>query len=247
MSWAGRRQGLYIGTATLIVLVVLGGLGYIVFSKPATCSDLVQNGSERGVDCGGACTRMCMQDVDAPLSLWTRAFMVAPGVYTATAYLENRNPGSYVRSAAYTFKLFDDKNVLIAERSGVTSLSPGRFVPIVESNISTGNRIVSRTFFEFSEELAWDRGEAPEVTVSSPIFDLAERRVTVRVRNESGAPLRDLPITAVLYDATNTAQGASSAKIARLERNAEEIVVFTWPTEFVSPPIRAEVLTQPIP
>lgn len=242
MSWASRRKGLYIGTASLIFLIIAGGVGYLIFSKQPTCGDQIQNGTETGIDCGGSCSRICKEDVHVPVVLWNRSFEVAPGIYTAAAYIQNNNAGAYVPHAPYVFKLFNSENVLIAERQGVASISLGDKTIIVESNIATGNRIPARTFFEFKDEtLVWEKGTLPQIELSAPESDFANRRVSVVVRNNSAKEVRDLPVSVVLLDSSGTALAASESIIARLIRGSAETVTFTWPLNFPVQPSLAEV------
>jgi hypothetical protein len=248
MSWASRRKGLYIGTSSLIVALIIGGIGYLIFSHTPTCSDNIQNGTETGVDCGGACTRICKEDARTPTVLWARTFMVVPGTYTAAASFENLNKSAYVRVAHYTFQLRDSNNDVIAEREGVTAIPPGRVTVAVEANISTGNRVPVKVFFKFKGDmLVWERGDAPNVQVTPDPLDVTARRETVRVANASGREIDKLPVTVVLYDVNDTAIAASKSIIDRLQKDETETVDFTWPSAFTAVPVRAQVQALAIP
>lgn len=247
MSWSGRRKTLYTGTSFLIVFLISGAVAYALLNRPASCLDGKQNGGEKGVDCGGSCARVCEGDAQAPVVLWSRALEVAPGIYTAAAYIENRNSLAYARHVRYAFRLFDERNVLIAERIGVASIAPTRFVPIIESNIATGNRVPTRAFFEFQDAPMWEKGELPRLTLSDQTLDEEGRRVSVKVRNDSGRLLTGIPVTAILYDADGTAQAASVSSIKRLEKGASEEVVFTWPSHFLKPIVETQIIALPTP
>lgn len=247
MSWSGRRKGLYVGTTLLIVILISGAVAYVFLNRPATCLDGARNGNEKGIDCGGSCARICEGDAQAPVVLWTRALRVAPGIYTAAAYIENRNNDAFARHVRYTFRLFDDRNVLIAERVGVTAIAPTRFVPVIEANISTGNRVPTRAFFEFADTPMWERGSLPRLELSNQVLDEENRKVSLHVRNDSGKAVSGIPIATILYDANGTAQAASVSSIKRLEKGATEQVVFTWPSAFSVPIIEAQVIALPTP
>src|SRR3989344_7537239 len=131
LSWSGRRQLLYYIVGAAILLVVVGGVWQIFFAKPAICFDGTQNGDERGVDCGGSCALICPMDAKAPVVLWTRAFQVAPGIYTAAAYVENRNVGAGAHKVKYSFQLRDEQNLLVKEYVGGTDLPPVAAIPII--------------------------------------------------------------------------------------------------------------------
>ena len=61
------------------------------FHKTPTCFDGVKNQNEKGLDCGGVCTRICSGDISTPIVMWQRVFQVTPGVYSAVAYIQNPN------------------------------------------------------------------------------------------------------------------------------------------------------------
>src|SRR3989344_2833707 len=145
MSWAGRRQLLYAGVVLLIVLAVSGYIAYSVLSTPPLCFDGKQNGEEKGIDCGGTFSKLCANQALAPVVLWARAFETAPGTYAAAAYVENNNVGAGATSVAYAFRLYDEDNLLIIEKGGVTDIPPQEIVPVFASAIDAGTRKVSRT------------------------------------------------------------------------------------------------------
>ena len=248
MSWAGRRKGLYIGTMSAIFLAVFAFVLYTVFSHPTSCFNGTKDGTELDIDCGGACSRMCMQEVRSPIVLWSRFLPVAPSTYTAAAYIENQNVGAYVKSVRYTFKLFDAKNVLIAERQGIVSIAPTRITPIIEANINTGNRVPTRAFFEFLDIPLWDKAiDTPAVRVSGQDLDAGGQRLSVVVHNDSTKNISSLPVAAVLFDENGAAQAASVSIVPSVEKGGQAPVFFTWPTAPLRPVVRAEVIALPTP
>src|SRR3990167_9267397 len=98
MTWAMQRQLFYVGVLLLFFLIFGFLITYSRFNQPPTCTDLKQNGSETGVDCGGSCQLACLAQVDPITILWSRAFKVIPGRYNAVAYLENRNKNAAIQS-----------------------------------------------------------------------------------------------------------------------------------------------------
>lgn len=246
-SWAGRRKLLYSATTISVLLLVIGAVSYAWLSRPASCLDGKKNGNEEQIDCGGSCARICQGGAQAPVLLWTRSFEVAPGVYNAAAYVENRNGAAYARNVKYSFRLFDDRNVLIAERVGMATIAPTRFVPIVETAIATGNRVPARAFFEFQDAPMWERGTAPSVEYERQIFDEGGRKLSVDVRNTSSRDLTNVPVAAILYDAQGTAQTASVSLVPRIGKGKSEQVVFTWPLPFTAPIVEAQIVALPLP
>ena len=242
MTWASRRKSLYLGVSLTIILFIALGVTYAFFSRLPSCTDGLRNGDEQGIDCGGVCEKLCRGEARAPTVLWSRAFEVAPGLYSAAAYLENPNAGAYARNARYVFKLFDDNNVLIAERESAIDLPTQRIISIVETNIGTGSRIPVRTFFEFIRDISWEKAPtAPQVRVTGTIFDERSRRLEASVVNEDMIDVTDINASAVLFDAEGTARAASKSKIARLRKGRTEQIVFTWPTVFPDI-VRSEII-----
>lgn len=247
-TWGTRRKALYITTAGLFVFALLGALAYAILSRPSSCFNGVRDGSEQDVDCGGSCSRMCIQSVRPPNVLWTRYFTLAPNTYSVAAYVENTNSGAYVRQARYVFKLFDTNNILIAERQGIAAIAPTRITPIVETNINTGNRTPARAFMEFTATPQWDRALAvPPIRVDSEDLSPSGQRLSVMVHNDDVKDVANLSVAAVLFDAEGQAQAASVSVIPLLERAGQTQVVFTWPLAPKRPIVRAEVVALPTP
>lgn len=231
LSWSGKRQLLYTTVGAVITLALLIGLWIAIFSKPSTCFDGTQNAGERGVDCGGACALICPADAQAPIVKWARAFQVAPASYNAVAYVENRNVGAGARKVKYSFRLFDERNILVVERTGSMDLPPVPLIPIIESAINIGNRTVATTQFAFAdEEIQWIKNtrEFPPIRVTQQ--DLAQdgSRLSATLVNDSIEDVRGLTVVAVLFDGAGVARAASKSTIALLSRRSSQQVVFTW-------------------
>lgn len=242
MTWAARRKALYITVAGLFVAVIGGSIAYGVLSKEPTCEDGVQNGEERGVDCGGACALICREDTREPVVLWARSFAVAPGLYTAAAYIHNGNPGAKAPSARYVFKLFDEKNILIAERRGEVTIAAQETVPVIETNIATGNRIPIRTFFEFAGDISWEREERVlKLRVVDERLSEEEKRFEARVLNDARDAVGNLIVPVVLFDEDGNAHAASKSILESIAGGGSDRIVFTWPSVLAST-TRTEVI-----
>ncbi len=231
LSWSARRQTLYYAVGAAIVLVLGVGIWQIFFAKPAICFDGAKNGDERGIDCGGSCALLCPADVKNPTVLWARAFQVAPGAYSAVAYVENKNIGAGARGVKYSFRLFDDRNILVVERVGITSIPPALLVPIIDTNIDVGNRTVARAQFAFSDdEIQWvkNTNEIPVLRTTEQNLSQDGSRLSAKVVNDSVVDVRNLTVVAVLFDGAGVARAASKSTISRLARRSSQDVIFTW-------------------
>ena len=157
MSWASRRRSYYfLGFILLISVTVIFPL-FSHFYKAPSCSDGAQNQGETAPDKGGPCPILDERALSPASILWSRSFTVRDGSYSSVAYVVNDNAQAGVKSVRYRFGLYDAKNVLVAERMGKTFIMPASITPVYEVNISTGNRAVAHTYFEFSEPLEWER------------------------------------------------------------------------------------------
>jgi hypothetical protein len=164
---------------------------------------------------------------------WARSFSVRGGLWAAVAYIENPNENGGVREVPYRFRLYDDRNVLVAERQGATFIMPGAVTPVYEGGIETGNRSIGRTFFEFGAPLVWERmqsdAEAILVTGKTLSGERSEPRVEAFAENTSVAEIRDARFVAVIFDPTGNAIAASHTVIPIFRPGAREGIVFTWP------------------
>ena len=233
MSWASRRRFIYGFGVTLFLAIVIGIPTAIWLYEPPTCFDGKQNHGETAADKGGPCRLLDERALSPHAVLWSRAFLVRGGVYNAVAYVENPNREAGVRAVGYRFGLYDERNVLVAERFGTTYVMPGGITPVFEGAIDTGNRAVARTYFEFTSRPVWERLQNAASVVSvggkSVANENALPRLTAAVENTSVAPVLDPLFVAVVFDAAGNAFAASATTLTRLEAGEKGNVVFTWP------------------
>jgi Mg-chelatase subunit ChlD len=231
--WAFWRRTQYL-VGFLIVFSLIGtGLYYMYGYEAPTCFDKVQNGEERGIDCGGACARMCTADITAPVALWAESFRITEGQYNAVAYVENRNREFGTQELSYTFKLYDERGAFIAERTGKTVLPPDGVYPIFEGRISAEGRIPSRTIIEFGKDSIWLRGD-----VGRDQFELERRelenadnkpRLNAEIRNTSLEEALDVEVVATIFDSSRNPLTASRTFIPIFAGRSTENIFFTWP------------------
>ena len=245
LSWSKRRKFLYTAVISVIVLVLLFTVYVKFFTSAPTCFDGVLNSDEHGIDCGGSCALFCRDQTRSPVVLWSRAFEVAPNTYTAAAYVQNPNPGAAARAVAYSFQLFDAKNILVMERVGVINIPPVQTVPFIDPNINVGNRTVARALFAFSEEPVWQKvGALPALRVGNQYLAPDGSQLSATISNESVDNADKVTVAAVLFDAGGVARAASRSILARIPHKGSQDVIFTWPGG-VKNIIRAEITVLP--
>jgi len=237
MSWATRRRFTYgFGTLLFFAILIGGPAAYWFLATPATCTDGIRNQGETSADKGGPCPLLDEGALSPDVVLWTRSFRVRDGTYNSVAYVQNPNEKAGVREVPYRFGLYDAGNVLIAERSGTTFIMPGRITPILEGGMSTGNRVVAHTYFEFTEPLTWERLDDTADVVSVDNREIlgtdSGPRITAVARNTSVRDMRDIVFVTVVFDPAGNAFAASQTTVPYLAGGASEAIAFTWPDAF---------------
>lgn len=243
LTWSARRQLLYYGVGFVIAAIALWWGYNAFFVKAPSCFDGVQNQNERGVDCGGVCSLVCSADTKPLTVLWSRAFATAPNIYTAAAYIDNTNVMAGAQGVRYSFQLFDSQNSLVIERDGVINIPPVNVVPIVETGINVGTRTVSRTLFAFADTPVWHSATAPALRITNENLAADGSRLTATVVNDTLTDVKKVAVTAVLFDGSGVALGASKS-IIDVPKKGLQPVTFTWP-QGVPGVARAEITLLP--
>ncbi|MBI3074722.1 MAG: hypothetical protein HYY92_00715, partial [Parcubacteria group bacterium] len=218
---------------------------------PGTCSDGKQNNGELGVDCGGSCARLCPFEVADVIVHWARAFPARDGFYDAVASIENPNFNAGVKNFAYTFKLYDAKNILVGIREGSTFLNPGERFVVYENGIKAegGSRAPQRTFFEARGELLWESAtplQENKLVVRGVRFEAARDggipRVVTELTNQSTADMKDLSVVALLFDAEGNVIDASKTVVSGLAAGEAKNVTLLLSSGLRDAPSRIEVV-----
>lgn len=245
LSWSKQRKFLYTTVFSVIAAALLLTVYLQFFTGAPTCFDGKFNGNEKGIDCGGSCALFCADQTRSPVVLWSRSFEVSPHTYTAAAYVQNPNPGAAARNVAYSFQLFDDKNLLVTERVGVINIPPVQTVPFIDPNINVGNRTVARALFAFSEEPVWQKvGVMPALRVTNQYLSEDGSQLSATIANESIENADKVTVTAVLFDRDGIARAASRSILPQIPRKGSQDVAFTWPGG-VKNIVRAEITVLP--
>ena len=251
ISWATKRQLSYFSIIFGAILIGLFILIYPSFNKEPTCFDGKQNGDESGIDCGGSCQKVCTPQALQLVTLWARTFKVADGKYNVMAYVENQNRESGIPIISYEFKIYDDSNIFIAQRTGTTFITSNDRTAIFEGGIETGNRIPARVVFSFTSAPTWikvDRDQRNALAVSAEDKVLSnpftQPKLEAQIVNKTFNKLRNVDVYALLYDGDNNVLEASKTLIDSLDKSSKKGVVFTWPKPLGEQPTRIDIFPQ---
>jgi len=245
--WAAKRKLVYGGIFVVVILIGVGVPTFFFLYEAPTCFDGKQNGTETGIDCGGSCRNLCQADKQPPTVLWKRIFQVSKGIYTAVAFVENRNVMAGAIRVSYSFKLYDENSIFIAERRGETYILPHDTFVVLESGILTQERIPERIEFEFTKIPDWlslPPGPVLAVTSKSLRNEMTVPRLEATVSNTSLVTARDVEVTAILYDGRDNAMAAARTYIDEIPKNTSEVAIFTWPNAFLFSPARIEIVAR---
>ena len=238
MSWAAKRQLLYL----LIVLLFIGAVSsypiYVYFIKHTpTCFDGIMNQNERGIDCGGTCIKACFDEVvPQPLVSWARIFPVSGSIYNLTAYIQNPNVTYIGTPTRYLFKVFDRDNLLISAAENEVSIPPTHTFAIFEQGINVGKKIPDHVTFEFTNDVVWLRysGDKSDMSVSGEVLINATSspRLSALITNKTTRTYKNVEVVAIVYDVSGNAVQTSRTFIPVLADHVSKEVTFTWPTGF---------------
>lgn len=231
--WAFWRRVQY-GTAYFMFVFVSGTIMYLMssFTIP-TCYDGILNADETGIDCGGSCTRICTVDVIPPKIVWAESFKITDGQYNALAYIENQNQIAGTPNFSYTFRLYDEQDNLITERSGFSTLPPNSTYPMFEGKINTGLAKPARTEIDFDMPDLWlpaEIGRDQFRALDIELIGADERpRLNVEMENTELSEAEDVEVVATIFDRSGKPLTASQTFIELFEPRSQKDLVFTWP------------------
>lgn len=249
MNWAHKRQLMYfLVVLAVAVLIVVWIIVKVFFSSDPTCFDGKHNADERGVDCGGSCVLVCPNDAQNPVILWSQTARVTDEVYNVVAYVDNQNVAAAIYEIPYEFKLYDQDNVLLAERRGTTFLGPNQRTAIFEPGLIVGGRTPAFTNFEFLATPTWHR---PEERFARKLLTVARTeltqldtrpKLTGQVRNHNTFDMNNIDVVAIVYDQAGNVLATSQTYVDRIAQGDMHTVSFTWPGPFDGVAVRTEII-----
>jgi hypothetical protein len=250
MNWAQKRQLRIFGILAVLLIFLGLYLAWPYITKEPTCFDGKLNGDEFGVDCGGSCALVCQEQAKEMTVLWSNSREIVPGRYNSIAYIQNPNPFAGVSYIRYEFKLYDKDDLLVKRRTGGTFIDSNANTAIFEGAIDVGNRIPTRTEFEFLDKRPqWVKiGSRDLSNVSVVIKDrnLKNEDTTplleVTLENGTLYDIEDFDVVAILYDEDGNLVNTSSTFVDRLPGSVSKKIYFTWPQPFEKEVVTIEII-----
>lgn len=245
-SWSTKRKSLYTAIFIIIAVIIVGIPLFFIFYRSPTCSDGIQNQDERGIDCGGVCSKLCQTDFLEPLILWSRSTKVSKGIYNAVALVENPNLGKGTSNANYIFKFYDSENILIKEIKSSTDIPPGQIFAVFISGINFGDRIPMRSTFSFSSNIDWQKRDKFDLSlpVSNKIISNEDTtpRIDAVISNSSVSTISNIELVVLAYDENDNVVGTSKTFLDSLSAGGSQKISFTWREPFGSKVMRFDII-----
>lgn len=246
-TWSTRRKSTYAAIFIVLIVIVIGVPSFFVFYKAPTCSDGLKNGNEGGVDCGGACEKLCSSSfLPIPPAQWVRYKEISQNVYNAAAYIINPNHSGTASDVPYKIELIDKDGVTIATGKGTVTIPPGRNTLAFSAGISTGTQKPVRAVFTFTGEPDWIVENDPLKSLETSSKDYTEEgggsALSVTFTNNGVKPVSNLAVYAVLRDKDSNVVDFSKTYIDEVRAHDTATAPFTWPVSHNGEVISIEVL-----
>src|SRR3989344_4314620 len=262
LSWSLKRRLIYIAVVLGVVFFTIIIPAFLNFSKEPSCIDNKKNQDEKGVDCGGSCSKICESEASLPSVLWSQAFEVAPGVYNVLTLVENSNINSESNSVSYAFILKDSEGNIIAERKGQTFIPNSQTIAIFEQGLRQNGEPVL-TEFQFVGTPTWVKkvDPIPDIAIRSQTLSSVETapRLEVEIENKSLEDVERLEVVAIIFDSQAKPIAFSRTFVDNFDADEVSKVIFTWNqpfdtegcdalgTECFAEPTTIEIITKVVP
>lgn len=242
LPWTIKKQLTYF--SVFFIVIVFTVLFFVLKIVAPTCFDGKQNQDEKDVDCGGVCSQECLGEIKNLVVLWSKPLRISEGKYDIVALVENRNLFLSAKSARYQFKIYDDRNILIATRDGEIFVNPGQKFAIFENNIDVGARKPAKAFLEFQKDIKWGIHKEENlglVIVNKEYKNDPRPSISATLENKTLANIKGVYAVAIVYDEAGNAIASSATKIKEIKKESSSDLFFTWTEHFEREYFRDEI------
>ena len=174
--------------------------------------------------------------------LWARFFELRDGLVDLAALIENPNDFS-AGKFKYSFKIYDENNILISIKEGESYADPKEKFVLFEPNVAVFQRTPSRVIVDI-ENIFWQK----DLLKERPIIDVlsAEKfledifpRLVLTLKNRGQKTYENVEASVVLWRSEDEVAGVSRTIISKLGVEEERAITYTWP-EAISGVLRVE-------
>ena len=204
------------------------------FYKAPTCFDFKQNQDERGIDCGGVCSRPCVGETQDLEVMWSKALSIGDGRYDVSAKINNPNSKARLDTFGYTITIYGDNDAVLYQKEGTNHADAGERFVVFEPNVYLGDAKPVRTVFDIHKPLDWIQSDVKTTSIKTGKKELTHTdntsRLNVLLENTDFVDAYpNIEITAVVSDITGRPIGVSQTYVDNLPAREDKQIFFTWP------------------
>lgn len=232
---------------TIIVIYIFAflgmGLGMYMWLRPAaTCFDGKQNQNEGGIDCGGICSQMCIENVTGqPLVIEeATAFLAGEGSYDAVMRVTNPNNAVGAKTFRYRLELLDARGQVVGETKGESWVLPQETKTLLAFGV-VASESPAKTVLTI-EDVTWTKlvnyDIEPKLGVYNQTYLPSSRSgelggvATGLITNESDYDFRLVTIKVVLRDASGKPLAINQTDRRTFLSGEQHSFRLVWPAPF---------------
>ncbi len=203
------KQLIY-GVAYLAIIALLATGVYFAFFRPsAGCDNGRRDANEEGVDCGGACSLVCLPSDLRPIVVESASvFTPLPNRVSALIKIKNPNANLAARNLPYALNLVDAGRKAVRTVQGTTFLYGGeiKYIAAYVEAASSAKIVTVEAKLGNPEWAKTDDFRRPEIILQSRTTSAGttETRVSGRIANRDTVAFGEVKVLAIFY---GSAQG----------------------------------------
>lgn len=249
MSWAARRRLLILLIIAAVAAAFVATVSIATLYKTPTCTDSVENQGEAGIDCGGPCSYLCIEQQHPPTVLFTKTFTdTSTGRTVVVASVENKNNVAAAKDVPYRVIVYGTNQTLIQSVSGTFDLPPGATATVFIPGILSGKQTVVSAFLNIEPTLIkWftmtsDPRIVPGVSNTIQGGSADAPRIEAILANGSTSALANVRVVVLVRDVNKDVIATSQTIVPFIRPQSTASAIFTWNRTFPGMPASIEIV-----
>lgn len=220
-----------------IILILLGGGGYLLLKASPSCFDNKLNQDEEQIDCGGSCISCQLKNILPITVSQIDIFQNANKTITVMGELFNPNEGTGAKNFDYTIKITDSGGKTIFSKTRESFLYPRKQKTVIETGIGVDFNSVDNVTISVSN-IVWELKEKPppliqqNLEISKTAFRQQNQEISLlsgSIRNNNPAHIKKITVKALLFDKNREQLNASFTTLDNLEAFGERSFTVFFP------------------
>lgn len=234
-NWAQRRM-LYVFIIFSIIFLILGFYFYKKYQNSKivapSCSDSIMNQNEGGIDCEGACIKICREHMTEIKVLFTKAVQTNTNTYDLVSMIENSNRGKSPGLVNYIFKVYNKSGSLVATSTGRIYIDDAIKIPIIAPNISLPEQYndLTTTLELDSYDMYPSVPYVESVKVAGYSFDNTKTKLIVDLINSTLENSNDIQVKALIANGSGDIMAVGQTSVSSVYSKEKKQAIITWPS-----------------